>query len=137
MKATRPLYRSYALWKRGASVLHGSHHEAQKLITTTFPRSEESFSFPDPFRRLRSKSTGFARWCLSYELATVLRSLCTTFHTSRASSAATRPTAPTWPASFSRDIYADTMNTVVPMSTELNSHSASWMYIRMQPCETE
>ena len=32
---------------------------------------------------------------------------------------------------------APTMNTVVPMSTVLNSHSASAMYIRMHPCETE
>ena len=32
---------------------------------------------------------------------------------------------------------AATMNTVVPTSTWLNSHSASGMCIRMQPCETE
>ena len=33
--------------------------------------------------------------------------------------------------------YADTMNTGVPMSTRLNSHSASATCMRMQPWETE
>ena len=33
--------------------------------------------------------------------------------------------------------HAATMKTVVPMSTRLNSHSASLTCIRMQPCETE
>ena len=33
--------------------------------------------------------------------------------------------------------HAATMKTVVPTSTTLKSHSASPMYIRMQPCETE
>ena len=32
---------------------------------------------------------------------------------------------------------AATMNTVVPTSTWLNSHSASGMCMRMHPCETE
>src|SRR5205807_4811334 len=34
-------------------------------------------------------------------------------------------------------LHAATMNTVVPRSTVLKSHSASGMYIRMQPCEAE
>jgi len=33
--------------------------------------------------------------------------------------------------------YAETMKTVVPIVTWLNSHSASEMCIRMQPCEAE
>ena len=33
--------------------------------------------------------------------------------------------------------YAATMNTGVPMSTRLNSHSASLTCMRMHPCETE
>ena len=35
----------------GASCLHGMHQEAQKLSTTTLPRSEASSSFPGLSRR--------------------------------------------------------------------------------------
>ena len=39
-------YCCHAASSRGASDLHGAHHEAQKLSTTTLPRSEASESFP-------------------------------------------------------------------------------------------
>src|SRR3954447_26511915 len=34
--------------RTGASPLHGGHHEAQKLSTTTLPRYEESDTSPPP-----------------------------------------------------------------------------------------
>ena len=117
--------------------MHGTHHAAQKLTTTTFPRNEESWSEPSPSSRSRSKSTGRVFCPFSKLLATFVLSSCTTFQTSSPSSATTSATAPIWPTTFSRNIYAATMKTVVPTLTVLNSHSASAMYMRMQPCETE
>ena len=63
-------------------------------MTTTLPVSDESASFPFPFRRLRSKSTGLVTLPFVNELATFVRSFCTTFQTSRTSSDATSPTDP-------------------------------------------
>src|SRR5436190_11713461 len=72
---------------RGASLLHGAHHEAQKLTTTTFPRSDASESFPAPSRRERSKWGASGRLPCSSSAATPL-SWWTTFQTSSTS----RPT---------------------------------------------
>ena len=51
-----PAYRRAAASSRGISCLHGWQSEAQKLTTTTFPRSDARLSLPGPFRRARSKA---------------------------------------------------------------------------------
>src|SRR6266542_1126458 len=48
-----------ALSRSGASSLHGMHHDAQKLSTTAFPRSEESESSPGALKPIHRVPSGF------------------------------------------------------------------------------
>ena len=114
--------------------MHGEHHEAQKFSTTGCPRSDASDSFPGASSRFavnagaRFPTFACASWCV-------------TFQPSTASITSTAATAIACAVSFNglaiTRNYADTMKTGVPTSTWSNSHSASGMRIRMQPCEAE
>src|SRR3954452_1827819 len=133
-RTARPGQRLAAAASAGASCLHGKHHEAQKLSTTTLPRSDASCSVPGPSSRRSSKSGA------RFPIPTFFPLPWTSFHTSSASSRATSPTATTCAPSFSLAVtsaHAETTKTVVPTVTWLKSHSASEMCMRMQPCEAE
>src|SRR5579862_7446903 len=73
------------------SCLHGTQSEAQKLTTTTLPRSDASESFPLPVVRGSEKAGALTISPLSTSRATLPPDRCATSQTSRPSSARTQP----------------------------------------------
>ena len=122
----------YAVSSAAASPLHGTHHDAQKLSTTGFPRNAARSTTPLPSMRFSENAGagppifGGCDWCVSRQ-------------TSRPSSPATAKRAITWPESLSVRPMATgaTMKTGVPTVTWSNSHSACGISMRMQPCDSE
>src|SRR4051794_26143599 len=81
-----------------ASSLHAWHHDAQKLRTTTRPRSDESFSVLSRPIRSRSKSGAAGFFPAATAAATAApRRAVATWTTRRTSSPATSAIAPTRP----------------------------------------
>src|SRR5689334_10967277 len=99
----RARYCRYACSSRGISRLHGSHHEAQKLTTTTLPRNDLRSTWPSPSSRASRKSgaIGFCP-CEAFLTSAWPPPWCVTFHPSRPKSPATTSNASTCAACLSR-----------------------------------
>src|SRR6266542_3684926 len=90
-----PRQRRHAASSLGASDLHGAHHEAQKLSTTTLPRSDASASLPLVSRRERTNlGAGGVLPLASSDAAPP--PWWTTFQINSASSPVTTPTVSAW-----------------------------------------
>src|SRR5262245_41839629 len=99
MKTTpRGSHRRAAASTVRASSLHAWHHDAQKLRTTTRPRSDESFSLPSRPMRSRSKSGADGLLPAATAAATAAPrcavAMCTTSSTSSAATSAIAPIRP-------------------------------------------
>src|SRR5512141_457104 len=100
-----PRKRCHAASSLGASALQGTHQEAQKLSTTTLPRSEARESFPWRSRRPRSKCGAAGCLPLASSEAAPLP-WWTTFQISRPSRPATTATDSACRPIFSREATA-------------------------------
>src|SRR5215218_10805281 len=95
-------YFRHAASSTGASCLHGTHQEAQKLTTTALPRSEARESSPSRSSRRSVNAGATGRSPRARAPGMVLPSSWTSFQTRSASRAATSPTASAWAPSLTR-----------------------------------
>ena len=91
----RPAYFWDSSCSAGASVLQGSHQDAQKFSTTGLPRSDESVVVPCPFT-FWSVKFGAIGWPPSATSAAIEVWLSITLFANSPISAASRITAPAW-----------------------------------------
>ena len=137
---TTPFDRHFrqAASSRGASSLHGRHHEAQKFSTTAFPRSDESWRRPGSSSRSRSNA-GACGWSPRRRASAgpALGVAHDPPDEHREQREDDRDRQHLAGAAQADGHHAETMNTGVPSFTLLNSHSADGIAMRMQPWEAE